>query len=154
MVSDYEHSLTVRAAPDAVFDFVSDVGNLPQYLPTTMSAEPQPGERVRVRGEAGGHEYDSDGYFRADTSSRRLEWGSDGENNYSGWLRVDEADAGAASDITVHLSFAPRPELGERLDEQTGDRDRTIQEGMEKALVSIQNIVEGQGGKVEPSAAT
>ena len=67
---EYEHSLTVQASPDAVFAFVSDVSRLPEYLPTTHHAEAQPGGRVRVQGEAGGHNYDSDGYFRTD----RAEW--------------------------------------------------------------------------------
>ena len=152
-MAEYEHSLTVQASPDAVFDFVSDIGNLPRYLPTTHQAEMQGAGRVRVRGEAGGHTYDSDGYFRVDTSEHRLEWGSDGENNYSGWLEVEDGKDGA-SDVTVHLSFAPRPDLAQRMDEQTGDHDRTIQQGLEAALLSIQNQVEGRGGKVEPEAAT
>lgn len=145
--------MTVQAAPEAVFGFVSDVRNLPRYLPTTHHAEPQGPDRVRVRGEAGGHTYDSDGYFRVDASEHRLEWGSDGENRYSGWLEIEEGQAGA-SEITVHLSFAPRPDLTRRMDEQTGDHDRTIQEGLEAALLSIRNQVEGRGGKVEPHAAT
>ncbi len=153
-MAEYEHSLSVQASPDAVFRFVSDIRNLPRYLPTTHQAEAQGEGRVRVRGEAGGHAYDSDGYFRADATKHRLEWGSDGENNYSGWLQIEEGRDGGASNVTVHLSFAPRPDLAQRMDEQTGDHDRTIQQGLEAALLSIQNQVEGRGGKVEPEAAT
>jgi uncharacterized protein YndB with AHSA1/START domain len=47
---DYEHSLTIEASPETVFDFVSDIANLPKYLPTTHHAEAQPGGRVRVQG--------------------------------------------------------------------------------------------------------
>jgi uncharacterized membrane protein len=152
IMAEYEHSLTVQAPADAVFDFVSDISHLPEYLPTTHHAEPQGGERVRVRGEAGGRPYDSDGYFRVNKTEHRMEWGSDGENNYSGWLEVE--DRGEMSEVTVHLSFAPRPDLARRMDEQTGDRNQTIQEGLQTALMSIQNLVEGRGGKVEPRAAT
>ena len=151
-MAEYEHSLTVQARADEVFGFVSDISNLPKYLPTTHHAEAQGGERVRVRGEAGGHPYDSDGHFRVNTTEHRMEWGSDGENNYSGWLEVQ--DRGETSEVTVHLSFAPRPDLSQRMDEQTGDRNQTIQEGLQTALTSIQNLVEGRGGKVEPRAAT
>ena len=148
---EYEHSLTVQAPPEAVFDFVSDVSRLPQYLPTTHHAEAQPGGRVRVQGEAGGRAYDSDGYFRTDPVNWRLEWGSDGENRYSGWLEID----GVADEceVTVHLNFQPNPEQGRRMEEQTGDRDGTIQDGLAAALESIRNQVEGRGGKVEPAAA-
>jgi len=149
---DYEHSLAIEASPDAVFDFVSDIANLPKYLPTTHKAEAQPGGRVRVQGEAGGHAYDSDGYFRLDAPNRRMEWGSDGENRYLGWLEID----GAADEceVTVHLTFQPKPEQSERMDEQTGDRDKTIMDGLVAALESIRNYAEGQGGKVEPAAAS
>ncbi len=149
---DYEHSLTIQASPDAVFDFVSDVANLPKYLPTTHKAGAQPGGRVRVQGEAGGHAYDSDGYFRVDAPNLRMEWGSDGENRYLGWLEID----GAADEceVTVHLTFQPKPEQSERMDEQTGDRDQTISDGLIAALESIRNYAEGHGGKVESAAAS
>ncbi len=149
---DYEHSLTIEASPDTVFAFVSEIANLPKYLPTTHQAEAQPGGRVRVQGEAGGHKYDSDGYFRLDKPNFRMEWGSDGENRYLGWLEID----GAADEceVTVHLTFQPKPEQGERMDEQTGDRDKTISDGLIASLESIRNYVEGHGGKVEPAAAS
>lgn len=57
-MAEYEHAMTIDASPDAVFDFVADIRNLPKYLPTTKSAQPQGEERVRVQGEAAGHQYD------------------------------------------------------------------------------------------------
>ena len=149
---DYEHSLTIDASPDTVFAFVSDIQNLPKYLPTTHAAEAQLGERVRVQGEAGGHAYDSDGYFRLDAPNHRMEWGSDGENRYLGWLEID----GVADEceVTVHLTFQPKLEQAERMAEQTGDLDTTISEGLVASLESIKNFVEGRGGKVEPVAAS
>jgi uncharacterized protein YndB with AHSA1/START domain len=147
-MAEYEHTATINASPDDVFVFVSDVRNLPQYLPTTKSAQPQAGERVRVQGEAQGHQYDSDGYFRADQTSYRLEWGAD-ERYYSGWLTINGQDS--ASEVTVHLSLRGTPPGA---DESERPSDEAIQEGLEASLRSIQNIVEGKGGKVEPSAAT
>lgn len=149
---EYEHSLAIEASPDAVFAFVSDIANLPKYLPTTHHAEAQGPGRVRVQGKAGGHAYDSDGRFHADPIDHRLEWGSDGENRYLGWLEIDGVED--ECEVTVHLSFQPKAEQGKRMDEQTGDRDKTIQEGLVAALESIRNYVEGRGGKVEPTAAS
>ena len=146
---EYEHTQTIHASPDEVFAFVSDVRNLPRYLPTTKGAEPQ-GEG-RVRGEANGHPYDSDGYFRVDEAARRLEWGADEEGKYSGWLTVSGEES--ASLVTVHLSFGPATDLPERIEENSPG-ERPIQQGLEASLASIQNLVEGQGGKVEPPAAT
>lgn len=152
-MAEYESSLPISASPDTVFDFVSDIANLPKYLPTTHHAEAQGPGRVRVQGEAAGQKYDSDGWFRPDPTEQRLEWGSDGESRYSGWLEI-EGD-GSQSLVTVHLSFAPRPDQAERFEEQgDGDGDATIQQGLQASLLSIKNLVEGTGGKIEPPAAT
>lgn len=49
--TEFEQSITVAATD--VFNFVSDVKNVPQYLPTVKSAQPQEGERIRTQGQAG-----------------------------------------------------------------------------------------------------
>ena len=149
---DYEHSLTIEASPETVFEFVSDIKNLPKYLPTIHQAEAQPGGRVRVQGEAAGRAYDSEGYFRIDAPNHRLEWGSEGENRYQGWLEID--GVAGECEITVHLTFQPKPNQSSRMDAQTGDRDKTIGDGLISALESIRHLVEGHGGKAEAANET
>ncbi|ADI14598.1 SRPBCC family protein [Truepera radiovictrix] len=156
-MSEFEHSTTIQASPDEVFAFIGKVENLPKYLPTTKSAQPQGSERVRVQGEARGHPYDADGYFRRDAARHRLEWGAD-EGHYSGWLAVEAQGEGAQ--MTVHLSFSGGPPAGEGgapgETDQAGPNREQIQEGLVKALLSIKNFVEKgrSGGKEAPSAAT
>lgn len=150
-MNQYEHSITINSNPKQIFKFVSEIANLPRYLPTVTHAAPQGSERVRVQGEAAGQRYESDGYYRVDNAHQRIEWGSDGENEYHGWLKVTGDERKAT--ITAHLSFDPRPEIAERYDEQSGDRHRTIQDGLERALHSIKNHCEGKGGKVESRVA-
>lgn len=155
-MSEYEHSLTIEAAPDEIFRFVADVSNLPKYLPTVHHAMSQGNERVRVQGEARGQAYDNDGFFRIDPRQRRMEWGSDGEQHYQGWLEVKPnghagADGQPGSEVTIHLTFEPLPEMAQKLAQQTGDHSRTIQQGLEQALASIKNICEGHGSKVAVS---
>ena len=82
-----------------------------------------------------------------------MEWGSDGENQYRGWLEVRDNGGATATTVIVHLSFEANPAMSKRFEQQTGDRDRTIQEGLQNALQSIKNLCEGRGGKVESSAA-
>lgn len=147
-MGEYEQTMTMRASPEQVLDFVADIGNMPSYLPTTKSAQPQGEDRVRVQGEAQGHRYDSDGYLRRDREAKRLEWGAD-EGYYSGWLQVSEDGAGAS--VTVHISLRDKPPGADR---SGGPSDEQINEGLVKGLRSIQNHVEGRGGKEEPSAAT
>lgn len=148
-MKEYQQSKKVQASADEVFAFVSDIQNLPKYLPTVHNAMPQQGERIRVQGEAGGHRYDSDGHFRVDKANRRMEWGSDGEHNYSGSLEVKEAGDKSACEVAVNIKFDPKPELAQKFEQQGGDRHRVINEGINKALASIQNLCEGKGGKVE-----
>ena len=147
-MSKYEHSTTVQASPDTVFAFVSDVNNLPRYLPTVHSARPQSGERVHVEGEAQGHHYDDDGYMRVDQASRRMEWGSDGEDDYTGWLTV-AGDGATSATVTVHLEFGEQ--TGD--EQQISDQDARIEQGLSEALDAIRQQIE-QGGTTERNAAS
>ena len=147
-MSEHEHMQRIDAPPARIFDFISEISNLPKYLPTTHSAQSQGEGRVRTQGEANGHKYDSDGYFRQDRQAMRLEWGAD-EGYYSGWMQI--SPQGNASDVTVHLSFSGTPPGAKPEDMPPQPQ---IQEALEKALNSIRNHVQGLGGKEEPSAAT
>jgi len=151
--TEFEQSLTVAAPADDIFDFISDVQNVPQYLPTVKSAQPQQGERIRTQGQAGDRSYDSDGHFRVDKQARRIEWGSDGENDYRGWLEV-QGDSGSQSEVKVHIHYAPRPEILQRMVERSPDHsfESVMKEGISKTLESIKRICEGKGGKEEIEA--
>ena len=146
-MAEYEHAATVQAPADQVFEFVSNVRNMPKYLPTVQSATPDGAERVAVEGEANGHHYDSDGHFKVDAAQRTMEWGAD-EDDYTGRLKVD--GQGSQSTITIHLSFK---EQGGGDDQHIPDQTRRVQDGLEAAVESIRNLIEGQGGKVEPASA-
>jgi uncharacterized membrane protein len=145
-MQEFEKTKVINAEPDQVFEYLSDLNNLPQYLPTVQSAESVGGSRIRIKGAAAGKQYDETGFFRADRQGRKMEWGSDGDSGYSGWLRVEEKGAGS-SGVTVHLSFDPRKPALREMDERAGDHQRVIEEGIEKALQSIKNQCEGLGGK-------
>lgn len=152
-MAEYQDSITVNATPDVVFRIISDVRNFSQYMPTTHHAELQGVESVRVQGEAAGHSYDSDGYFRVDVSANYMEWGSDEEPQYKGWMDITPLPGGR-SKVTVHLSFAGSKKMKHSKQDLGGNHDPAIQEGLNTALSSIKALVEGTGGKVEPPAAT
>lgn len=145
----YEESRSIHASAEQVFAFVSDVRNLPRYLPTTTWAEPQGEERVRLAGEVEGKAYEDDGYLRADERAMRMEWGAD-EHHYKGEMEVRPAGTNMA-DVTVRLMFRERPQDGRA---SGGPSDADIREGLRKALESIENQVTGTGGKEEVSAAS
>ncbi len=151
-MGEYERSISINASREQIENFVSDVQNLPRYLPTTKHAEPEQGERVRVQGETPtGHHYDADGYFRIDRNTHRMEWGSDGEQRYSGRLEFQGPEGDFPTQVFVHLSFDPPPQVGQAMAQRTGSQEETINEGLDKALQSIKNILEGTGGKEEVS---
>ena len=148
-MAEFEHSLTVRATADQVFDFVADVQNMPKYLPTTKSAQSQGSDRVRVQGEARGHTYDADGYVRRVPDRQRLEWGAD-EGYYSGWLEANDRGQGQ-TEVKVHISLRGTPPGA---DPDQAPPPEKIQEGLVASLESIQRELEGTGGKVEPSVTS
>ena len=145
-MAEYEQSLRIQCSPEAIFDFVARIENLPKYLPTTHDAQSTGEDRVRVQGEAHEHGYDSEGFLRADRGRQRLEWGAD-EGYYAGWLQI--TPQGEACDVTVHIRLDRTPSGGGNLPPEADIRD-----GLEKGLRSIQNFCEGKGGKEEPAAAT
>jgi uncharacterized membrane protein len=150
-MASYQESMSISASADQVFDFIADIRNLPKYIPTTKSAQPddEGGERVQLQGEAKGHKYNADGYLRADRQNYRLEWGAD-ERYYSGHMEV-QSKGNNQSQVTVEITFKDNPPGADEGDKPS---DADIREGLRKALESIQNQVTGQGGKEEPGAAT
>ena len=148
---EFERSRLIQAAPEDVFAFVADVQNLPNYVATVRSVEVPAAGRVRVRGEARGRRFADDGYLKIDPNRRRLEWGAD-EADYAGWLTVGPAVDGAAR-VVVRLSFyGASDELREI--QASADAERPIEDGLEAALDSLKNLIEGTGGKQPPPVDT
>jgi uncharacterized membrane protein len=150
-MSEYHRSTSVKAPAEYVFDFVSRIENLPRYLPTVQGSNTQPGDRVRIYGEVAGEPYDNDGSFVADPGRLRVEWSSDGENVYRGWLNVVGNDE--KCEVNVHLSYVPRPHQAQRMKEQLGSVDAAIHNSLEQALQSIRQICEKESKGV-PAAET
>jgi uncharacterized membrane protein len=97
----YEQSIAVAAPPSRLYAYLSDVDNLPEYMPritqahavddgeavdVTAKIEPEGEEPQTVHGEA---------WLRVREEGRSLEWGSQGPNDYHGELEVTGA-AGVA----------------------------------------------------------
>ena len=147
-MGDYQRSITINATRRQIEDYVSNVNNLSKYLPTVHSAQKEQGERVRVEGAApNGYQYDSDGYFRIDKNSNRMEWGSDGETQYAGWMEFKASNSQTPTEVTVHLSLTPPPHVQQEMAKHEGSASNAIEDGIEKALQSIKNELEGHGGK-------
>lgn len=128
---DFSRTSTISASPDALFDFLSDVHNLPRYFSRMTSAEPAEGEAVHTTASVNGQDVEGEAWFRVSSSDRTLQWGSEGPSNYSGRLSVAEAGP-SSSNLTVSLHT-------ERVQD---DSDGEIASGLEETLANVQRLVE------------
>ncbi len=143
----YQRSQTFDVPADRLFAFVSEVGNLPKYMPPVTSAQAIPPDKVRIHVEIPQHgSADGEGYYRVYRDERRMEWGANVGRDYSGRLTVTDQGA-TRSELTVELSFGPRSAEPQIEQESRPDRD-PLEEGIGATLESIRRHVEGEGGKV------
>lgn len=112
----YEQSIAVAVPPARLYAYLSDVDNLPEYMPritqahavddgeavdVTARIDPEGEEPQTVHGEA---------WLRVREEGRGLEWGSQGPNDYHGELDVDAADDGGSTLIVrLHRTHGGRP---------------------------------------------
>src|SRR3954467_914748 len=104
-MEDYERSTTVDAPADELFEYLSKVENLPNYMDRMTSAHNLPGDEVEVEakvepGDVGGGGSGGSGdsgseqtvggeaWFRIDADQMKLTWGSEGPHDYHGELEV------------------------------------------------------------------
>lgn len=134
-MGNYEHSTTVMTDPDALFDYLADIHHLPDYFAAMRSAEPAGDDAVHTVAEVDGTEREGEAWFTTDPDARRLRWGSEGPNDYSGELEVTGADGGAAVTVRLHT---------ERVE------GHGIDEGLQKTLAQIKRNVEGGADQAAP----
>ena len=156
MAQEYEQSQAIDAPPEEVFAWLSDVGNLPAYLPPVVdssvegpSAEGVPGQRIRTTLEypGGGGTFESEGYLAVNEEERRMEWGAEAGRDYSGWLTVANHGEGA-SEVVVHLSFGERSAEPD-IEERSPEGEHPLAEGISATLESIRRQIEEGSGKLE-----
>lgn len=132
-MADFSGTTTVSAPAKDLFDYLSEVGNLPRYFSRMTSAERGDGEEVRTTAKMpDGTQVQGDAWFRVDDGQRRLEWGSEGPSDYRGDLLVTEA--GEGSEVAFHL-HTTRADAG----------DSDVQDGIDETLAAIKRLVEGSG---------
>jgi uncharacterized membrane protein len=95
----HEHTEHVAAPPDAVFAAISDVGNLPRFVPQITAARPTDGDHVEIDARYEGRKQHGEASFHADPAGRRIEWSS--ASGYRGWMSV--APDGDGSRLTLFL---------------------------------------------------
>ncbi len=129
-MSEYSRSIDVAAAADAAFAFVSDVSNLPLYVPTTQSAEETGAGKVHVEGTAKGEHYADDGHIFTDAAARVMRWGS-GASAYRGEMTVSEAAGGSRIALKLHFNAEHAP------------ADAQVEKSLDESLAKLKAQLDG-----------
>ncbi len=108
-MTEHESSTGVDRSADTVFAYLSDVSNLPEYLPRMTSARRAGEHEVSVTadldlGEQGHQEVSGEARFDVDDHARTLTWGSEGDSDYGGRITV-RPEGEDASTVTVMLRW-------------------------------------------------
>src|SRR4051812_23764719 len=98
---DYQRSAKVQASVDALFDYLSDISNLPKYFNRMTSARPAGPDEVYATASVNGKEEEGKANFHVDKAAKKLQWSSEGANDYHGELEV--TGQGNTSQVAVKL---------------------------------------------------
>lgn len=160
-MGDYERSTVVDVDRDRLFEYLSRIDNLPQYMDRLTEAHSLAGDRVSVEARIEPGDVGSDGtgsngsngsadggtpertvhgeaVFRIDADNRVLHWGSEGPHDYSGELQVTQEDGGSRVTVKLHTLH----------DDADG-----ILSGIEDTLANIQRIATANP-EVNPGTGT
>lgn len=129
-MGDYEQSTTVTADPDALFTYLSDVNNLPDYFASMKSAEPAEGDAVHTVAEVDGTRREGEAWFTADVEARSIRWGSEGPSHYSGELEVVGADEGSQVTVRLHTEHVDNEGITRGLQETLAHIKQNVEAGV------------------------
>ena len=146
---DYEQSIIVDAPADQVFAFVSNLNNLPKFIPALRTGKVSelpatvgtPLGRAQFRDCPGG-------YFRVQPTEYIMEWCAEAGQHCTGWLEVEEFDEGC--EVTVHVSFHPDPALAARMRAESPDLDADMKAELAAVMTTIKQLCEERAPQCTP----
>lgn len=131
-MGDFTDSTTVDVRAEALFDYLSDVRHLPKYFAAMTKAEPGEDQQVHTTARLpDGREVAGDAWFRIDDVAQRIAWGSEGPNDYHGYL--DVLPSGQASEIELYLHTT-----------RVASGDGEVIDGMRQTLANIQQLFKAE----------
>ena len=133
-MTEYTDDIRIAIPPNLLFDYLSDVENVPRYMPRVCEAHDIGDGAVEVHASplmADGTTVDVQGraWTRVDTPGRTMSWGSiGGRHNYRGSFDVDADGDGSRLYVRINSERAQAP---------------AVQAGLRDTLTSIKTITEG-----------
>ena len=76
----------------------------PSYLPLMTAARELGEGRLAMDTDVKGSSHTVEAWWRLDADRRRIDWGSERDPGYHGWLVVEPAGSGAGSQISYELT--------------------------------------------------
>lgn len=108
-MTEHQSSIIVDLPADVVFGYLSDVENLPEYLPRMTEAHKAGEGSIEVTAALpddgdGPREVGGTATFEIDADTRDLRWGSKGDRDYGGRIGVEPASDTSCT-VTVALRW-------------------------------------------------
>jgi uncharacterized membrane protein len=128
-MAEYLARADVAAPAAELFDYLSDIENLPVYFERITSVTDNEDGTLSVIADLGDRTVEGEAWFEIDQDARTLSWGSEGPNDYSGHLQV--SGDGYTSVV----------EVGLRTERAAADE---IQEGLEQTVAVLKLILESR----------
>jgi uncharacterized membrane protein len=126
-MADYVARAQVAARADQLFDYLSQVENLPDYFDRMTSVTDNQDGTITATADLGDRVVEGEAWFEVNRDERALSWGSEGPNNYAGQLQVTDSETGSVVEVTLHT-------------ERAGGEE--IQEGLERTVDAVKHIME------------
>jgi uncharacterized membrane protein len=124
-MGDYEASTTVDVASNVLFEYLSDLEHLPEYLPQLTEVRPAgqapEGERVEVQAVIhpdgdGEREVEGEAWIEVVEDGKKLRWGAPEPHEYHGELDIDfVADGTSTVTVRLHTEHADGPSVEDAL---------------------------------------
>lgn len=130
---DYQHSVTVNTPPDTLFDYLSDIRNLPKYFSRMTSAKTAGPNEVYVTANVQGREEEGKAEFHVDKAGKKLRWSSEGPNDYHGELEVRGDGGQSRVTVKLHTKRTEREQIEQGLRKTLDNIVRLVDKGSENA---------------------
>jgi uncharacterized membrane protein len=114
---DYLASIDVAAPADELFDYLSQVENLPNYFERMTAVTDNEDGTISVEADLGDRVVEAEAWFEVDKDAKTLSWGSEGPNDYIGQLQVTGTGSNAVVEVTLRTERAGGAEIQEGLDQ-------------------------------------
>jgi polyketide cyclase/dehydrase/lipid transport protein len=122
-----------------VFDVAADIAAMHRWLPEQIQVRQIAPGLAEAEDETFDVSEDHDALMRSAPEQLRLEWGSKGRPDYTGWLQVTDQAAGA-SEVVVHLSFHGEAEAHPR-----EAVEQSLQQSLERLAEEVHRRVDAPG---------